>query len=100
MEVVPGANGLSFRKVISEYDRRIGLFYILDDSSINIPLQGIKMNFGSLGFDTTIVDEFREKIKTVLNGKLRAPINEINIEDFNTVIDEFSAKIDDLDISQ
>jgi len=98
IEVLPGKNGMRFRKVFSEYDNRVGLFFIVTDSSINVRPQGIKMNFKSVGIETAMVDDFAEKIKTVLNGKFRALINEVDIKKFRKVINEFLYQIDQQDI--
>jgi hypothetical protein len=100
IEISPGTNGLRFKKVLSDYDRAVGLFFIVTDSSINVRPQGIKLQFESIGLRPGIIDEFGERMKNALNGKFRALIHEVDIQKFNKVVADFVEKIDEQDISQ
>jgi hypothetical protein len=96
IEMKPGSNGLVFRKILSEYDRNVSLFYITTDSCVNVKLQAPRQQFANLGFDSSIVEKFGQDVKEILDG-FKAPITEIDIQSFNKVISEFIDKLDQLE---
>ena len=97
IEMLPGSNGLKFRKILSEADRNISLFFITTDSSVHVRLQAPTLQFKSLGFDTEAVDEFGREMKSILNG-FSSPFNQIDVEAFKRTISNFCEKIDEQEI--
>ena len=94
LDIEPGTNGLLFRKISPELDRKITLFYITTDSAVNLKPQGIRRQFDALGFDCKKVDDFGMKVKKILGGKLRALFATIDLKTFNRVIENFIEVID------
>jgi len=96
IEIKPGSNGLVFRKILSEYDRNVSLFYITTDSCINVKLQAPRQQFANLGFDSSIVEKFGQDVKEIMAG-FKAPIAEIDTQSFNKAISEFIDSLDQLE---
>lgn len=96
IEVTPGTNGLRFRRILSESDRSISLFFITTDSRIHVRLQAPMQQFESFGFDTQIVDKFGKQIKKVLNG-YSSPFREVNLDAFSNALSNFIEKVDQQD---
>ncbi|MBW2127516.1 MAG: hypothetical protein JRH08_18130 [Deltaproteobacteria bacterium] len=93
IEMVPGVNGLRFRRGLSESDRNISLFFITTDSSVHVRLRAPIQQFESLGFDTGAVDEFGKEVKLILNG-FSARFNQIDVEAFKKALSKFCERID------
>ncbi|NLA74413.1 MAG: hypothetical protein GX846_02875 [Deltaproteobacteria bacterium] len=93
VEMAPGVNGLRFRRILSESDRVISLFFITTDSFFHVRLQAPILQFKSLRLDTGPVDEFGREVKLILNG-FSSPFNQIDIEAFKKALSNFCEKID------
>jgi hypothetical protein len=94
LDIEPGTNGLVFRKISPDLDRKITLFYITTDSAINLKPQGTRKQFNVLGFDVEQVEAFSLKLKKLLGGKLRCSFETLDIEAFNRAIENFVEIID------
>jgi hypothetical protein len=94
IEIEPGTNGLVFRKISPDWDRKIGLFYITTDSAVNFKLQGMRRQFKALGFDIRHIEEFGDKIRKVLGGKYSALFSTIDLKAFNKTMEGFLEMID------
>ncbi|OQX61871.1 MAG: hypothetical protein B5M56_08020 [Desulfococcus sp. 4484_241] len=97
IEMVPGVNGLRFRRGLSESDRNISLFFITTDSSVHVRLRAPIQQFESLGLDTGAVDEFGKEVKLILNG-FSAPFNQIDVEAFKKALSKFCERIDEQEL--
>jgi len=95
--MVPGVNGLRFRRGLSESDRNISLFFITTDSSVHVRLRAPIQQFESLGFDTGAVDEFGKEVKLILNG-FSARFNQIDVEAFKKALSKFCERIDEQEL--
>ena len=94
LDIEPGTNGLLFRKISPDLDKKITLFYITTDSAVNLKPQGIRKQFAVLGFDVEKVDEFGREVKQILGGKLRSPFETLDVKTFNRAIENFVEIID------
>jgi len=99
IEMTPGVNGLRFRRVLSESDRSISLFFITTDSSVHVRLRAPIQQFESLGLDTGAVDEFGKEVKLILNG-FSSPFNQIDVEAFTKALLNFGERIDDQELNE
>jgi len=99
IEMSPGVNGLRFRRILSESDRIISLFFITTDSSVHVRLRAPIQQFESLGLDTGAVNEFGKGIKLILSG-FSSPFNQIDVEAFKKALSNFCEKIDQQDINE
>ncbi len=99
IEMAPGVNGLRFRRILSESDRNISLFFITTDSSVHVRLRAPIQQFESLGLGTAAVDEFGKEVKLILNG-FSSPFNQIDVDAFKKVLSNFCEKIDQQDINE
>ena len=94
IEVLPGVNGLRFRKTLQQSNQRVSLFFITTDSSIHVRLQAPRQQLESLGFDTKIVEKFGAKVKELLNG-FSAPIEKVDTEPFRNALNDFISDLDE-----
>lgn len=99
IEMTPGVNGLRFRRILSESDRSISLFFITTDSSVHVRLRAPIQQFESLGLDTGTVDEFGKEVKLIMNG-FSSPFNQIDVEAFKKALSIFCEKIDEAEIKE
>jgi hypothetical protein len=99
IEMSPGTNGLVFRRILSESDRAIALFFITTDSRVHVRLQAPLLQFKSLGLDTGIVEAFGKEVKTILYG-FSSPFNKIDIKAFKKTISNFCERIDEQDLKE
>jgi hypothetical protein len=99
IEMTPGVNGLRFRRILSESDRSISLFFITTDSSVHVRLRAPIQQFDSLGLDTGAVDEFGKEVKLIMNG-FSSPFNQIDIGAFKKALSFFCEKIDEAEIKE
>jgi len=99
LEMLPGANGLRFRRILSESDRVISLFFITTDSSVHVRSQAPIQQFKSLGLDTGPVDEFGKEVKFILDG-FSSLFNKIDVEAFKKTLSNFCEKIDEQELDK
>lgn len=99
IEMLPGVNGLRFRRILSESDRVVSLFFITTDSSVHVRLRVPIQQFESLGLNTEAVDEFGKEIKLIMNG-FSSPFNQIDVEAFKKALSIFCERIDDAEIKE
>ena len=95
IEILPGSNGLRFKRVLPESDRNISLFFITTDSLMHVRLQAPLKQFEALGLDRTAVDEYGREIKQVLNG-FSAPFNRIDVSYMKSALSNFIERIDEI----
>lgn len=93
VEVGTGTNGLIFRKIVPLSGRKVSLFFIGTDSSINVQPQVPFRQCESLGLESSIAKEFRDGIRGVLNG-FKAPVDQVDMSSFLKVILDFMEQID------
>jgi hypothetical protein len=93
IEILPGVNGLRFRKTLEQSNQRVSLFFITTDSLVHVKLQAPRQQFASLGFDVKIVDKFGARVKEILNG-FSAPIEKVDTEAFKNALDDFITDLD------
>ena len=98
IEMSPGVNGLRFRRILSESDRNISLFFITTDSSVHVRLQAPVLQFRSLGLDLGVVEEFGEEVRIILDG-FSSPFNRIDVEAFKKALTNFCGRIDEQELS-
>lgn len=99
IEMTPGVNGLRFRRILSESDRSISLFFITTDSSVHVRLRAPIQQFESLGLDTGAVYEFGKEVKLIMNG-FSSPFNQIDVRAFKKALSNFCEKIDEAEIKE
>jgi hypothetical protein len=94
VEVGTGTNGLIFRKIVPPSGRKVSLFFIGTDASVNVQPQVPLRQCEALGLDAGIASRFKHAVRDVLRG-FKSSVDEIDVSSFLAVVLEFMEQIDE-----
>jgi hypothetical protein len=94
LEVGTGTNGLIFRKIVPPSGRKVSLFFIGTDGSINVQPQVPSRQCESLGLHGSIALGFKDGVRNALHG-FKAPVDQVDISSFLKVVLGFMEQIDE-----
>lgn len=96
VDMTPGSNGLVFKKILSESNRTISLFFITTDGSVRVLAQAPKQQFNSLGFDLDGVATYESEMKKILQG-FSCKYGAFDLGEFKSAVARFMDAIDEAD---
>jgi hypothetical protein len=94
VEVGTGTNGLIFRKIVPPSGRKVSLFFIGTDASVNVQPQVPLRQCEALGLEAGIAGRFKDAVRGVLRG-FKSSVDEIDVSSFLAVVLEFMEQIDE-----